>query len=75
MTTSDSQSREPDPEAPPPEVEATEARQGVITGHIRWVLVISTLLAVLALAGAAWWFSAASPGPHTTTPSAAARSA
>ena len=48
---------------------ATEASQGTKTGHIRWVLVFSLLLVVVAL-GAAWLSYGAShphpqPAPNT----------
>jgi len=57
-----------------PDLTAEEARQGATTGHMRWVLFVSLVLGVLALAGAIIWFSGGSPNPHVTSPSAAARS-
>jgi hypothetical protein len=46
--------REPE-QAPHPSVE--EARQGMTTGHIRWVLAISFVLAAIALV-VVWFFAA-----------------
>jgi len=47
-----------DTQSPPHKIEkdATAARQGQTTGVVRWVLLISTLAAIVALA-AAYWFS------------------
>lgn len=46
------------PVHPPPNHEiqktATEARQGEATGRIRWVLIASTVLVVVALVAAYW---------------------
>jgi hypothetical protein len=50
---------------------ATEASQGIKTGHIRWVLAASLLLVVIAL-GAAWMIYAASH-PHPPPASASAQ--
>ena len=36
----------------PPHPSATEARQGATTGHMRWVLRISTVLALVTMLGA-----------------------
>jgi hypothetical protein len=36
------------------EKSATEARQGITTGRVRWILAISTLGAIVALAIAYW---------------------
>ncbi|WP_297512448.1 hypothetical protein [uncultured Caulobacter sp.] len=44
-------------EAPPPRVDATRARQGRWGRHVFWVLVVSTVLAALALFGA-WTYRA-----------------
>ncbi|HEY3800314.1 MAG TPA: hypothetical protein VGL58_18345 [Caulobacteraceae bacterium] len=35
----------------------TNARQGMTTGHVRWVLRFSTVLAVVAMVGAWAWYS------------------
>ncbi|HEX3406222.1 MAG TPA: hypothetical protein VHS81_03205 [Caulobacteraceae bacterium] len=48
---------------------ATDASQGTKTGHIRWVLVFSLLLAVVVL-GAAWLVYSSSH-PHEQPPSTA----
>ena len=40
-----------------------EARQGVETHHVRWMLVISLTLGIVALGGAYVWY--ASLQPHT----------
>lgn len=45
------------PDAPAPRLNATRARQGRWGRHIFWVLVISTVLAALALFGA-WTYRA-----------------
>jgi hypothetical protein len=52
-----------------------QARQGVTTGHMRWVLRISLVLGVLALGGVFFGFIAMQHRPghgDTTTPPAAA---
>jgi len=71
---SDPQLPEVEPEGHP-DLPAGEARAGVTTGHVRWILTISLALATLALIAAGLWFSARSPNPQVTPPSAAARSA
>lgn len=54
-----------------PELSAREAQQGVKTGHMRWVLAISTVVAILALGIA--WLVIYHPGPSAavTAPPAA----
>lgn len=53
---------------------ATEASQGTKTGYMRWVLVFSLVLVVIAL-GAAWLvYSGSHPHPHTAPTSQAAAS-
>ncbi len=42
-------------------IAARDARQGVKTGHMRWVLVVSVILTVLVLLGAWFWASRAAP--------------
>jgi|GEM_PF-2676897 len=42
-------------EQEPEELPRTEARQGVALGHMRWVLRISVVLAVIGLVGAWLW--------------------
>jgi hypothetical protein len=51
------------------EKSATEASQGIKTGYMRWVLVISLLLVVIVL-GAAWLVYSSSH-PHEQPPSSA----
>jgi anti-sigma-K factor RskA len=44
-----------------------EARQGVKTGHMRWVLMISTAMAVIVLGGAFVWYSSVQQGGTPVT--------
>jgi hypothetical protein len=46
----------------------TQARQAVKTHHVRWMLVVSLALGIVALGGAYVWYSSL----HTQTPPAAA---
>ena len=43
-----------------------EARQGVKTRHVRWVLAISLTLGVIALGGAYVWYASAPPHGAST---------
>jgi hypothetical protein len=49
-----------------------EARQGVQTFHVRWILVFSLFLAVLAIGGAYLWYVSAQPVRTAGAPAAAA---
>jgi hypothetical protein len=53
-----------------------DARQGVQTGHVRWMLRISMLLGVVALGGVFLWFISVQPNGNTPrqAPAAAAQS-
>jgi hypothetical protein len=58
------------------EITPQEARQGFMTGHMRWVLGISVVLAVLVILVAWTAFShRGASDPHVTTQGAAASSA
>jgi hypothetical protein len=46
-----------------------EARQGVKTRHVRWILAVSVTLGIVALGGAYAWY--ASLKPHTPAVAAA----
>ena len=54
----------------PTELGTERARQGMTTGHIRWVLVISTLLAAVVFI--AVWLSVPKPPTRPSTTGAAA---
>jgi membrane protein YdbS with pleckstrin-like domain len=49
-----------------------EARQAVKTFHVRWVLVISLVLAVIAVGGAWLWYVSAQPDRASGAPEAVA---
>ncbi len=45
-----------EPQKPPPPGSGTAARQGVVSGRVVLVLAISTILVVLGMVGAYFWW-------------------
>lgn len=62
MSSSSDQRPQRDGQPNAEDLNPVEARQAVTTGHARWVLLISLLLAVIVLGGAFLWYSSVQQG-------------
>lgn len=53
-----------DTKQPSSDIGVKDARQAVTTGHVRWILRISLVLATVALAAVGGWYALRSPASH-----------